>query len=180
MTTLPKWCTPERQRRMVEIFGRTLGLCVYGHPQCSIEAHCYEAYLDEQLIPDWIGMDASQRNWELKMERERLHAIPDRKGWGKCYEQRYGVLHRWDPVSMEQWWAAQPMFEIMGYSVNPLTMHKTALVRIPGEIVRLLVDVEQAVNPSKHQIRRAKRAGERLPTAWEMCEAVVLDWQANN
>ena len=177
---LPKWCTPERQRQMVEMFGRTLGLCVYGHPQCPVDAHCYEAYLDEQLIPDWISMDAASRGWEWRMEKQRMHALPDRKGWGKCYERRHGVLHRWDPITMEQWRDAQPLFEIMGYSVNPLTMHKTALVRIPGAPVRLLVDVERVLFPSKRQLRKARRAGERFPSVVEVCKAAVLDWKAKH
>jgi len=165
---------------MVEMFGRTLGLCVYGHPQCPVEAHCYEAYLDTMLIPEWVSADALERAWQWKVEQRRMHALPDRKGWGKCYERRHGVLHRWDPITMEQWQDSQPLFEIIRYCVNPLTMHKTALVRVPGAPVRLLVDVELAMFPSKAKLRKARRTGIRLPTAGEMCKAAVLDWKAKH
>ncbi len=177
---LPKWCTPERQRQMVEIFQWTHGLCVYGHPQCPVEAHCYEAYLDEQLIPDWVSMDALERAWQWKVEQRRMHTIPDRKGWNNSYKLIGSKLRHRGPITMEQWRDAQPLFEIMGYSVNPLTMHKTALVRIPGAPVRLLVDVERVVFPSKRQLRRARRTGERFPSVVEVCKAAVLDWKARH
>jgi len=64
--------------------------------------------------------------------------------------------------------------------VNPLTMHKTALVRGSGALVREHEDVELAMFPSKHQLRKVRRAGERLPTAGELCKAAVLDWKAKH
>ena len=42
------------------------------------------------------------------------------------------------------------------------------------------VDVERAVFPSKRQLRKARRAGERFPSVVEVCKAAVLDWKAKH
>ncbi|GEM_PF-1063848 len=202
MTTLPQWSTPQRQRQMVKLFHDSRGLCVYGHPQCPKEKHCYEAYLDG-LIADWKAEDASRRAVEWQMEWRRIHGIGDgevkrritaghsgkrRKtisafvetGWSNDYQMVRGQLRHHDPITAERWRESLPLFEIEGYGVDPFTFKKTALVRIPGLAmpIHLFVDVSASTAyHSKNALRKARRRGTSLPTVQDLCKAAVMDWR---
>ncbi len=198
---LPQWSTPERQSRMVEMFQRSNGLCVYGHPQCPVEAHCYEEYL-EGIISEWKSADASRRAFEWEMESRHLHGIGDgeskhritdskagkrrktikafaERGWNGQYTMVRGELRHHDPITEEQRRENLPIYEIVGYGVDVVTFHKAALVRIPGLAlpVHLWVDVGKAMQPSRNARRKAERYGVPLPIVGELCKAAVLDWR---
>lgn len=178
---LPQWSTPERQSTMVKIFQRTNGLCVYGHLQCPVEAHCYEEYL-EGLIAEWKSADASRRAVEWEIQWRRMHDIDTREVKRRIPAGRVGKRHytllafverdRPEPKPL-------PTYEIVSFGVNAFTMQKTALVRIPGLAlpVHLFVDVGKAMEPSRNARRKAERYGVTLPTVGEMCKAAVMDWR---
>ena len=169
---LPKWATPERQAKLVEIFHRCGGRCVYGHNPCLNPAHYYEAYIN-RLIEDWAADDREGCAALLRRERELMHRCPDQRGWGR----------RFDPIVKERFLESRSSAYVEAVGVSGLTFTRIAKVRVPSSYRRLFVDVADSKLPSKNQRRKGRRYGltpKEVHTVKELCDLAVKDFIAHN
>lgn len=125
----------------MELFLRSKGFCVLGHPNCPhLLEHCYEV-ASEELIADWKGQDREER------ERRRIHTAPQLWKRGP-----------WDSIRQEIYLANRPVFQIVAIGVNAFTQHRMAKVLIPGLRMDLWVDISNiALGLSRNKLRKLAR-----------------------
>lgn len=150
----PKWATPSRQARLVSIFLRSRGFCVFGHKACGIPSHYYEVYI-EGLIADWKAHDRQQDTADWQEERKRLHSLAER---------RYPIRGQFSTIAKDIFFSRQPLFYLLGLGVSGLTFKPFARVRLASSYVHLFVDLGDTLKGvSKAQRRKAIRYGKALP-----------------
>jgi hypothetical protein len=150
MPKLPKWATPERQSRLVDLFLRSQGFCVFGHKPCPYPEHHYEVFTDD-LIKDWVADDRAQAIAEWREEQKSIHNLGER---------RYTRRGEWSAVGQDVFYGGQPQFYILGYGVSGLTFRPFAVVRLASSFVRLQVDLGDCLKAvSKSKRRKAIRHG---------------------
>jgi len=169
MTRQPKWITPERQARLVDLFLRSQGFCVFGHKPCPYPEHHYQLFI-ENLIKDWIADDRAQRQAEWRAEQKAMHSLGERP---------YTRRGEWSAIGKDVFYDRQPLFYIVGYGVSGLTHKPFAKVSIASSSATLLVDLSQAVRGmSKNQRRKALRhhKGGGVPLIHKACRKAVGDY----
>lgn len=150
MSKQPKWATPERQSRLVDLFLRSQGFCVFGHKPCLHPEHHYEVFI-EGLIKDWVADDRAQRQAEAQAEQKAIHNLGER---------RYTRRGEWSAVGQDIFYGGQPQFYILGYGVSGLTFKPFAKVRLASSFVHLFVDLSDCLKTvSKSKRRKAIRYG---------------------
>jgi len=170
MTRLPKWATPERRERLVRLFERSRGFCVFGHDECPNADHHYELFI-EGLVREWVSEDASCRVWAWKAEREWMHRGPTR------FTQ--GVF---DTITREQQQLDRPEYYLVRLGVSPFTYRQVAVVRVAGTFEHLFVEVGVPVRTvGKVKRRKAARYGKGLSEGamrgiHALCRVAVRDW----
>jgi len=169
---MPKWATQERERHLVRLFLKSGGFCVFGERPCPHpEAHHYEFFI-EGVIREWVLDDRAQREAEWRLEKARMHRVPDRKF-------RQG---RFDTVRRAQFLEQQPPYYLVAVGVDAFTFRPVAKVRIPSSYVHLFVDIAPALQGlSRNKRRKASRYGKPLPkeaqeTVGRLIEKAVAAW----
>jgi len=142
----PKWVTPERQTHLVELFSRSQGFCVYGHKPCPYPEHHYEGFI-EGLIAEWIADDRAERQAELRLEQRQLHNLNER---------RAPLRGRFSAIGKDIFYANQPQYYFLGFSISGLTFKAFVKVRLASTYVNLYVDVDLK-GVSKNKRRKAIR-----------------------
>ncbi len=155
---LPKWATPERKAKLVELFTRSGGFCIFGEPHCTIQEHHYELFI-EGLISDWKADDSEARRLEYRLESIRLHSLG---------EPSQPVRGRFSAISKDIWKSSQPLYYIEGLGISGLTLLPFVRVRLSSSYMRLYVNLGEALRGvSKSKKRKAMRYGKPLPTKIE-------------
>ena len=177
----PQWATPQRKAHLVRLFLESGGFCIFGERFCPHpEAHHYEPFI-EGVIREWVADDRAQREALWRLERARMHRIPDRRF-------RQG---RFDTIRRELFLAHQPPYYLVGMGIDALTFRRVAKVRIASTYIGLFVAVGGAVlrqaqdtiqGVSKSKRRKAARYGKALPqeataSIGKLVGKAVQDWQ---
>ena len=170
---MPKWATPERKARLVELFHKSGGFCVFGDDPCPHPYDHHYVPFVEGLIKEFIADDRADDAVLWRLERERMHRVPD-----AIFRQG-----RFDTVARAEFLANQPACYLQGLSIDPLTFLPTAKVRIPSTFSVLFVDVSDAFKGlSKSARRRAIRRGGISPQVQDaiirLAHRAVADWWA--
>jgi len=121
------------------------------------------------LIDGWKAEDKATAQVLWNRELQLMHQQPDRKGWKR----------RFDPVSRELFLANRPSYYLEAVGVSGLTFTRVAKVRVPSTNVRLFVDAAKSKQPSKHQLRKAKRYGitpSETERVYDLCNLAVKDF----
>ena len=170
--TLPKWATPLRRAKLVELFNRSGGFCIFGEPNCPIPEHHFELFI-EGLIYDWKADDREARRLEYRIESIRLHSLG---------EPRQPLRGRFSAISRDIWKSNQPLYYLEGLGVSCVTLQPFIRVRLSSSYMRLYVNLGEALRGiSKSRKRKIARYGKPLPktieqTINELVRASVLDY----
>ena len=154
----------------MELFQRSRGFCVFGHPKCPIDDHHYQIFI-EGVIASWVDEDRERCNYEWKLEQRTIHT-----GELGRFKRRF------DPVARDVFANERPEYYLVGLGVDAFTFKRVALVRIPSTYQHLFVDVSQATRPlSKSKRRKIARYGatppaEAMVTIKQLCQEAVRDW----
>ena len=151
---MPNWSTPERRAKLVELFTRSGGFCVFGERPCTNpEVHHYENYIIG-LIKDWIADDREARAYVNRIMRKQLHHIPE-----------LGALRgQFNFVSREIFHDSQPQYYLEALGIDGLRFKPFAKIRIASGYTRLHVDISEPLRTlSKNRRRKAIRHGKGLP-----------------
>lgn len=159
----PKWLNEVRKAKLIDLFNRSQGFCVFGHRPCRFEHHHYENFI-EDLIKDWIAEDRQQRYIEWKIEQRALHNLG---------EQRLPVRGSFNTVTKDIFFADQPIYYIEGIGISPFTFKPFAKVRIASSFVRLYVDLGDSLKVNKNAKRKAMRYGRLTELAKEKIDKAV-------
>jgi len=154
MAGRPKWATPHRKARLVNLFLRSGGFCVFGHRPCPYpQHHHYEPYT-EGVIRDWVADDRAQAEAEWRALERAMHGLAERK-------PERGPFNA---TAKDAFYAQQPQYYIEGLGVSGLTFTAFVKVRLASSYVNLFVDIGKALRGvSKHRRRKAIRYGKALP-----------------
>lgn len=159
LSVYPKWATPKRKAKLVELFTRSGGFCIFNEPNCIIPAHHYEIFI-EGLIADWKEEDRETRKLEYRLETIRLHSLAERK---------YPLRGRFSAISQEIWRAEQPLSYIEGLGISGLTLEPFVRVRLSSSFMRLYVNLGNTLREvSKNKRRKAIRYNKPLPKPVEL------------
>ncbi|MBA7681241.1 hypothetical protein ES703_89579 [subsurface metagenome] len=175
ISTLPQWATPERKAKLVELFYRSGGFCIFGEPACIIPEHHYELFI-EGLISDWKADDREGRRLEIRLESIRLHSLA---------EPSQPLRGRFSAISKDIFRSNQPRYYIEGLGISGLTLQPFVRVRLSSSFMRLYVNLGQALRGvSKNRKRKAIRYGKPLPKTIEqaineLVRASVRDYLAH-
>ena len=244
---LPKWSTPARQRRLMQLGMAYRGRCLKGHLPCwatssgdfshfvhrytkveiasgpissadvrdgrAIPYPCHGVGIvelahavsgarpigpkrvsvqheelsdlyglaEERVIDDWKREDREARAYKAKLDSE-LHPSGDQRGFGKLINTHLRHLEM-DPVQRQQWNDTKPEYKLVGFGVNAQKMSRTAEVRIPGQNIRLFVDVPVNLSTlSANKRRKVLRYGHKAKVSGkevhELCLSAVRQWWA--
>lgn len=171
----PKWATSERKAKLVELFYRSGGFCVFGHTPCNIPEHHYELFI-EGLISDWIADDREARRLEYRLESIALHSLA---------EPKQPLRGRFSAISKDIWKSTQPLYYLEGLGISGLTLQPFIRVRLSSSFMRIYVNLGDTLRGvSKSKKRKAIRYGKPLPLAIEqaiysLVRASVLDYLAH-
>ncbi len=153
-SNLPKWPTPERRTKLIDLFTSSGGFCVFGHKKCLIPEHHYELFIDA-LIADWKEADREQREAEWFAELQVIHSLG---------EYRYPILGRFNAISKEIYGGSQPLYYIEAMGMSGITLTPFAKVRLSSSYMRLHIDLGSALRVvSKSKRRKIVRYGKPLP-----------------
>lgn len=154
----PLWCNPQRKAKLVELFYRSGGFCVFGHQNCQIPEHHYSVFI-EGLIADWKAEDREQRAIEYRLEGIRLHQLN---------EPKTPLRGRFSAISKEIYRSNQPLYSIEGLGFSGLTLEPFVKVKMSSSFMRLYVNLGTTLRGiSKSQRRKAIRYGKPVPTSVE-------------
>jgi len=158
MATYPKWLTPDRQVLLVKLFLDSGGFCIYGHRNCPIPEHHYEAFI-EGLIDDWKAEDREQANLDWKAEQKAMHSLGER---------RYPIRGRFSSIAKDIFFDKQPLYYLEGLGVDGLKLQPFAKVKIASSYFHLYIDLGDSLKAtSKNRRRKAIRYGRPLPLELE-------------
>ena len=167
----PKWITPQRQLKLVELFDRSHGFCVYGHKRCQIPEHHYEIFISD-LIKDWVSDDRYNdiQNWNF--ERKTLHRTNDR---------RTPIHGQFSAVSKDIFFDSQPEFYVESVGVSGLTFCAFVKLRVASDYTRLFVDLTNTFkgmtkNQRHKAIRYGKLSVEQSQRVYHNCWLAVRDY----
>lgn len=151
----PKWTTPRRRTRLITLFLRSGGFCVFGEKSCSApEAHHYVPFTDG-LVKDWQADDRAQSEAERLAEERALHGL----------SERGPIRGRFSAIGRDVFFGQQAQYYVEGLGVSGLTFRPFAKVRLASSYVNLFVDIGEALQGlSKNKRRKAVRYGKGLPT----------------
>lgn len=154
----PLWATPPRQAKLVELFYRSGGFCIYGHPQCQVPEHHFEIYI-EGLISEWKADDRQARQLDYILESIRLHSLS---------EPSKPLRGRFSAISKDIWKSNQPLYYLEGLGISGLTFEPFVRVRLSSSFMRLYVNLGDTLRGvSKSKKRKAIRYGKPLPATIE-------------
>ena len=174
ISTLPQWATPERKAKLVELFYRSGGFCIFGERACLNPQHHYELFI-EGLISDWKADDREGRRLEFRLESIRLHSLA---------EPSQPLRGRFSAISKDIFRSNQPRYYIEGLGISGLTLQPFVKVRLSSTFMRLYVNLGEALRGvSKSRKRKAIRYGKPLPKTIEqaineLVRTSVLDYLA--
>ncbi len=152
---MAKWARPERQAHLVQLFLRSRGFCVLGHPKCQVPEHHYQLFI-EDLIADWITDDRARRQADWQAERKLMHGLGERS---------YPLRGEFSAIGKDVFFDRQPEYYLEGIGVSGLTFKPFAKVRLASSILRLHVDLTDTMKGvSKNQRRKALRYGKLTNT----------------
>jgi hypothetical protein len=138
--SFPQWVTPERRAHLAKL--ATVLFWAYDYDLFSGKL---ANPVIEEVIAAWKADDRARRSQLGKLEKRRLHAMP------QIYKRGpFGTLER------EQFLANRPQFEIVGIGVSPFTQHRIAQVVIPGLHRTVWVDLH-GVKLSKNKLHKLAR-----------------------
>lgn len=164
-TKLPKWSTPDRRQKLIDLFTHSGGFCVFGHKKCLIPEHHYELFIDD-LIADWKQADREQRQAEWLATLKAIHSLGERK---------YPLRGQFSAISREIWGDSQPLFYIEHLGMSGITLKPFAKVRLSSSYIRLYVDLgDNLKRVSKSKRRKAIRYGKPLPKQIEERVSVIV------
>jgi hypothetical protein len=162
---LPKWSTPERRNKLVDLFTSSGGFCVFGHKKCLIPEHHYSLFIDD-LIADWKQADREQRASEWLAELKAIHSLGERT---------YPLRGQFSAISREIWGDSQPLYYIQDLGMSGITLKPFAKVRLSSSYMRLYVDLGDSLKRvSKCKRRKAIRYGKPLPKQFEEKVTVIV------
>jgi len=162
---LPKWATPERKAKLVELFLRSGGFCVFGHKLCDNPEHHYALFI-EGVISDWKADDREARWFEYRLESIALHRL------GEPTKPLRGTF---SAISKDIWKSSQPLYYIENLGISGLTLKPFAKIRIASSYMRLHVDIGEALRGvSKSKRRKAIRYGKPLPKSIDEAISILV------
>jgi len=154
----PKWVTPARQAKLIELFLRSGGFCIFGHKNCLIPEHHYIVFI-EALIKDWQTYDRQERAYINRIVAKSLHSLG---------EQKYPLRGQFSAVSKEVYGTSQPLFYVEGLGMSGVILKPYAKVRLSSSYLRLYIDLGNTLRGvSKSKRRKAIRYGKPLPVSIE-------------
>lgn len=113
----------------------------------------YDRVIDK-LIKDWVADDRQARAYQQRLERLRLHRLPE-KG---------NIRGRFNAISRAIFYDSQPSFYMEALGISGLTFKPFAKVRISSSYTRLHVDISEPLRKvSKNRKRKAVRYCKALP-----------------
>ncbi len=153
--------------------------CELGHFVCP--PHHYYPHHAAELVADWKADDARRRAAEWQAERERMHWIPDARGWNNFRHDRFGNTYQDDPLSREQRQEAQPLYYFVRYTWDALRNQRNALIRLPRTNVQIAVIVTPLfAHLEKGKRRKMLRRGlvplDITDSVNLLCREAALDW----
>ena len=152
--SMPKWVTPERQARLVQLFHASHGFCVFGHEKCLIPEHHYPVFIDD-LIHYWCTDDRQAETALWHTEQRRIHSLG---------EPTHFTRGRFGTISREVFYSTQPSYYLVGVAMSGITLTPFAKIRMANSYVNLYVDLGTALRQlSKSARRKAVRYGKPLP-----------------
>ena len=172
---LPQWATSDRKAKLVDLFLRSGGFCVFGHKPCDNPEHHYELFI-EGLIADWKADDREARAIEYRIESIALHSLA---------EPRKPLRGKFSAISKDIWKSTQPLYYIENLAVSGINLKPFVKVRLASSYMRLHVNLGDALRGvSKTKKRKAIRYGKPLPKAIEevifsMVNKAVNDYLAH-
>lgn len=157
MTTngvMPKWSTPDRRKKLVDLFTSSGGFCVFGQKDCLIPAHHYELFI-EDLIADWKRADREDKATLWYAEMKAIHSLG---------EHTFHQTGMFNEVSHEIYCDSQPLFYIQALGIGCVSFKPFAKVRLSSSYIGLYVDLGDSLRTlSKSKRRKVIRYGKRLP-----------------
>ena len=162
MQTRPLWATPPRRARLAELFAQklpeitvqfyqNLDRVIFGDLSMSEYINLLTRDVGHSLIENWKEDDREERSYLWRLEKRRLHAMPQIKRRGP-----------FDTIRREQYLAERPTFMVLGIGVTAFTQHMVAKVRIPELDKVIWVDLS-GVHVSKNKLRKLARRGGKVP-----------------
>lgn len=152
--SLPLWATFDRQNRLIALFQRSGGFCVFGHKECLIPGHHYELF-SEDLISDWKADDREQRHYDWLREQRAIHSLGERS---------YPLRGTFSAISKSIYADNQPLYWIEGMSISGITLKPFVKIRMSSSYMRLFIDLGDTLKEiSKARRRKAIRYGKPLP-----------------
>ena len=148
---VPKWMTPGRAARLVQISRET------PTPDRGRRV--------EAIVRDWIAEDKSQAASEREDEKRRLHRDGPYKGYGKPF----------DVLAQELYRLARPPYYEVGEYPDPFTYERTRAVRVPGTGIVLHAKVGRQPT-SKNGRRKAERYRQEQSDERILLNAVKRFW----
>ena len=151
---MPKWSTIPRRAKLLELYFRSGGFCVYGERPCTKpKLHHYEYYV-KGLVKDWVADDREENSFMYRVIKANLHRIPER-----------GALRgRFNFVSRDIYHDSQPQYYLEAIGLDAVKFKPFAKIRIASGYTRLHVDIDEPLKVlSKHKKRKAIRYGKGLP-----------------
>jgi hypothetical protein len=162
---LPKWATPERRQKLIELFTRSGGFCVFGHKNCLIPEHHYELFI-EDLIADWKQADREQREAEWLMTLKAIHSLG---------EHKYPLRGQFSAISKAIWGDSQPLFYVQHLGISGITLKPFAKVKVPSSYMTLHVNLGDTLRKvGKCKRRKAIRYGKPLPRTIEQEISLIV------
>ena len=154
MATLPKWSTPSRQVLLVKLFVDSGGFCIFGHKNCPIPEHHYEAFI-EGLIDDWKEEDREQAKLDWKAESKAMHSLGER---------RLPIRGQFNNIGKDIFFDKQSLYYLEGLGMSGLKLQPFAKVKLSSSYMRLYIDLGDSLKAtSKNRRRKAIRYGKPLP-----------------
>lgn len=154
MSNYPNWATTQRQSHLIDLFNRSRGFCIFGHPNCPYPSHHYEVFIDG-LVKDWISDDRVDRRVERQLEQQALHGTNNRY---------YPLRGQFSGVSKDIFFGKQPQFYIVAFGISGLTFKPFAKVRLASSYMFLWVELDKLTYArlSKGKKRKAVRYHKRI------------------
>jgi len=181
MAKLPKWATPSRQTRLIEVFLAVGDRCLLGHPVCpqlnhyaimdnkgNVKVMRLHEWLWQELIKLWSRDDRYQRQAEWEAERKAIHNLGER---------RYPPRGTFSAIAKEVFYGKQPLFYLEGIGISGLSLKPFAKVRIASSQVSLFVELGDSLKKaSKNSRRKAIRYGKLTGLIHDKVRLAVEDY----
>lgn len=161
------------------------------------DAHLYTV-MEEEQVAQWVDDDRNRDAYEWHLEQMRMHDLHERGTFARrfivgalspVHNQNGQIVDYvsnqpkpFDPVTQDQFFAQQPLYYFLGFSVDPLSHHRVAAIRIASTFIHLYINVEGPFQRVSINKRKKLLYGGAVPE-WFMqqvraqCATAVHAWR---